>query len=127
MGAKPATEGDVYSFGVMLMELFTGKSPTDESFMGGLSLKGWVQRAFSAEVKQVVDPELLSNMGNTWHDGESISPEIQLDGLITVIGVGLSCTVESPEGRISMRDALRKLKGVRDSFLKPQGTKKPKY
>ncbi|KAM7462646.1 hypothetical protein LguiA_030767 [Lonicera macranthoides] len=124
MGAKPSTAGDVYSFGIMLMELFTGKSPTDESFVGGLSLKSWVQRAFPTEVKQVLDPHLFLQMGNSGQEDQSVCRDVQHDGLITVIGVGLSCTVESPEGRISMRDALHKLKSIRDSFLKPHVTKK---
>jgi serine/threonine protein kinase len=117
MGAKPAITGDVYSFGIMLMELFTGKSPTDESFVGGLTLNSWVQEEFSTEIKQVIDPELLLQVNNTCHDGDKINPMIQLNGLATILGVGLSCTAESPEGRMNMNDALRKLKGVETLFL----------
>ena len=34
-GGKLSTNGEVYSYGVMLLELFTGKSPSDQ-----LSLEG---------------------------------------------------------------------------------------
>ncbi|KAJ1389707.1 Serine/threonine-protein kinase, active site [Sesbania bispinosa] len=37
-----STKGDVYSFGIMLMKKFTRKKPTDELFVVGLSMKGWI-------------------------------------------------------------------------------------
>ena len=39
-----ATEkGDVYGFGVVLLELLSGKRPTDSSFVEkGLNIVGWV-------------------------------------------------------------------------------------
>ncbi|CAK9182864.1 unnamed protein product [Ilex paraguariensis] len=119
LGEKPSTAGDVYSFGIMLLELFTGKSPTHESFVGGLSLKKWVQLAFPTNMEQVLDPELLSDIEKLCCDDQSISPEIRRDCLKTVIGVGLSCTSDSPNERISMRDVYHKLKCVKEVILKP--------
>ena len=45
-GERQSTAGDVYSFGILLLELFTGKSPRHESFIEGLSLKKWVEMNF---------------------------------------------------------------------------------
>ncbi|KAI3758835.1 hypothetical protein L6452_06407 [Arctium lappa] len=117
MGAKPSTKGDVYSYGIMVMEIFTGKSPTHESFVGGLSLKTWVQSAFPTNLDQVLDPDMVQEP----EDGESMNMKIQLDCLKTIIGVALCCTNESPEGRITIIEALRKLKSVQDMFhnMKP--------
>lgn len=44
-----ATEkSDVYSYGVLLLELVTGKRPTDPSFVKrGLNVVGWVSCSFS--------------------------------------------------------------------------------
>ena len=114
MGAKPSTKGDVYSYGIMVMEIFTGKNPTNEIFVGGLSLKTWVQSAFPTNLHQVLDPGMLQEP----EDGESINMKIQLDCLKMVIGVALSCTNESPEGRITILEVLRKLKSVQDLFRK---------
>lgn len=40
---RATTKGDVYSYGVVLLELLTGKRPTDESFLeNGTRLVTWV-------------------------------------------------------------------------------------
>ncbi|KAI3522226.1 hypothetical protein L1887_11710 [Cichorium endivia] len=117
MGSKPSTKGDVYSYGIMLMEIFTGKSPTDESFVGGLSLKSWVQSAFPANLSQVLDPDMLQK-DESCSDGRSMNLKIQHDCLKTVMEVALSCTNHSPEKRITITEALRKLKCVQNLFHK---------
>ncbi|KAL4649521.1 hypothetical protein ACB092_01G018900 [Castanea dentata] len=119
MGEKPSTAGDVYSFGVMLLELFTGKRPTHESFIGDLNLIRWVQSAFPANIMEVLDPEMLQLMSSLHHNDQPISPDVQRGCLITVLGVGLSCTVESSDARISIRSALQNLKSARDTLFKP--------
>ncbi|CAK9145166.1 unnamed protein product [Ilex paraguariensis] len=127
LGEKPSAAGDVYSFGIMLLELFTGKKPTHESFVGGINLKKWVQLAFPNNMEQVLDPELLSEIENFGCDDQSISLEIRCDCLKTVVGIALSCTSDSPTERISMKEVYRKLQCVKEDLLKPDVTEKNKF
>lgn len=107
----------------MLLEFFTGKDPTHESFSEGLNLTRWVQSAFPSNVVQVLDPELLQLMSSLHCNGEEPrSADIQQGCLTTILGVGLSCAVESRDGRIRIRDALHKLKSARDTLLKQPAT-----
>ncbi|KAG6674543.1 hypothetical protein I3842_15G047700, partial [Carya illinoinensis] len=119
LGEKISTSGDVYSFGVMLLELFTGKNPTHESFIGGQNVTRWVQLGFPSNVKQVLDPVMLAQMSSLDHNEKHISPDAQYECLITILAVGISCTADSRDDRISIRGALHKLKSARDSLLKP--------
>ena len=54
-----STGGDVYSFGITLLEMFAGKAPTDEAFKDGLTLPEFVSEAFPDKMEQILDPALL--------------------------------------------------------------------
>ncbi|KAJ0031064.1 hypothetical protein Pint_13964 [Pistacia integerrima] len=56
---KVSTSGDVYSYGIMLMETFAGKKPTDEIFFGEMKLKHWVTEALPGSITEVLDTNLL--------------------------------------------------------------------
>nr|XP_043623681.1 putative receptor-like protein kinase At3g47110 [Erigeron canadensis] len=113
IGAKPSTKGDVYSYGIMLMVIFTGKRPTNENFVDGLSLKTWVQAAFPNKLDQVLDPNMLQEP-----NGQSMSLKTVLDCLTKIIGVAVSCTNANPERRMTITEALRQLKSVHNMFYK---------
>ncbi|KAL8508546.1 hypothetical protein ACS0TY_018971 [Phlomoides rotata] len=51
-----STRFDVYSYGVMLIETYTRKRPSDDMFGGDLSLKSWVESLLPQQV-----------MGPTFH------------------------------------------------------------
>uniref|UniRef100_A0A7N0U1Z0 non-specific serine/threonine protein kinase n=1 Tax=Kalanchoe fedtschenkoi TaxID=63787 RepID=A0A7N0U1Z0_KALFE len=56
---RVSTKGDVYSYGVVLLELLTGKQPTDSPEFGDSNLVGWVKQHANLKISDVFDQALL--------------------------------------------------------------------
>ncbi|XP_024039422.1 putative receptor-like protein kinase At3g47110 [Citrus clementina] len=113
-GGEVSMRGDVYSFGILLLEMFTGKRPTDSMFNDGLTLHEFAKRALPEEVVNIVEPSLLTEEIARNTDGEIRVRTEQC--LSAVIGIGVSCSMESPTERMEMRDAVAKLCAARETF-----------
>ena len=121
MGNEVSIQGDIYSYGILLLELFTGKRPTDESFRDGLSLHNVVMSALSEQhTFEVVDPilhnELLHRLTTHHNNTSSSSDEARKDleeVMSSILKIGVSCSLNIPEERISMGEVLSRLTAVK--------------
>ncbi|XP_065636371.1 receptor kinase-like protein Xa21 [Quercus suber] len=117
LGSEVSTKGDVYNYEILLLEMITGKRPTDSVFEGGLNLHNYVSMAILDSVIEVVDPKLLNNvdevLGN--HNG-SLANKIK-ECLISMVKVGVACSMELPQERWDISKAISELHLVRDIIL----------
>ncbi|XP_022738146.1 receptor-like protein kinase 5 [Durio zibethinus] len=106
-------KSDTYSFGVVILELVTGKLPTDPEF-GEKDVVKWVCATYDQNgVDQVIDPRLDSTYK---------------EEICKVLDIGLLCTNALPINRPSMRKVVKllqeasgesKSKGGKDGKLSP--------
>jgi hypothetical protein len=108
MGSKVSIEGDVFSFGILLLEIFTGKKPTDDD-LDGLSLHQFVKMALPKKVTEIVDQRVLvegeeeaSRSGTTVRNRSDKVHEC----LICILTIGLKCSEELPRERMKINDAM---------------------
>ncbi|KAI8558221.1 hypothetical protein RHMOL_Rhmol04G0073400 [Rhododendron molle] len=109
LGSEMSTSGDVYSYGILLLEMITRKRPTDIMFEGDLNLHNFTRITLPQRVMEIVDPMLLTEERN----GSKM-----MEYLISVIEIGLACSTESPKDRMSIDIVLRELHLVKNNILK---------
>ncbi|KAI8558775.1 hypothetical protein RHMOL_Rhmol04G0123400 [Rhododendron molle] len=109
LGNEMSTSGDVYSYGIMLLEMITRKRPTDIMFEGDLNLHNFAMNALPQHVMEIVDPVLLT---------EERNDSKMMEYLISVIEIGLACSTESPKDRMSIDIVLHELHLVKNNILK---------
>ncbi|XP_074282411.1 uncharacterized protein LOC141606923 [Silene latifolia] len=120
LGSEPSTEGDVYSYGILLLELMTGKSPTDSMFKEGYNLHLHAEAALPDQVIQIADPSLEEdNLTEEDEDPRAIQDELQrrVECITTVISVGMSCSNHLPQQRMKIVDARSRLQSAKDNLL----------
>ncbi|CAN1139668.1 Probable LRR receptor-like serine/threonine-protein kinase At3g47570 [Linum perenne] len=117
MGSAVSEQGDVYSFGIVVLEMLTLRRPTDEMFRDGLNLHGFVKAALMGEVGMVIDPVLvLEEEGDDKEWDGRMSTEMERC-LGSVLEIGVACSAESPAERMRMADVNKKLEFIRDQLL----------
>jgi serine/threonine protein kinase len=96
---KITEKSDVYSYGVVVLEVLTGKQPIDPTIPDGLHVVDWVRRCKGGA--GVLDPAL---------QGRSSS---EVEEMLQVMGVALLCISPTPDDRPTMKDVAAMLKEIR--------------
>ncbi|KAJ0085301.1 hypothetical protein Patl1_08743 [Pistacia atlantica] len=94
--SKATTKCDVYSFGIVLMELITGRKPVEADFGENKNIIYWVSTKIDSKdrVMEVFDKRLLGSFG---------------DEMIRVLRIAIRCTNKAPAVRPTMNEVVQLL------------------
>ncbi|KAF5729184.1 hypothetical protein HS088_TW21G01343 [Tripterygium wilfordii] len=109
-GGHISGKGDVYSYGILLMETITSKKPTDEMFSGDMSLKQLVgDSLLNGSVTEIVDSDLLHQ--NDLHFAA------KKQCAASILSLAINCTTNLPVERINMEEVGSRLEKIKSALL----------
>ncbi|XXG46734.1 hypothetical protein AAC387_Pa02g1505 [Persea americana] len=117
LGGQTSTRGDVYSYGILLLEMVTGRRPTDDMFKDGLSLHEFAKMALSTQLTEIVDLRLFLGEGEADFNNVNDKRAKILECLNSIVRLGVTCSLESPDQRMEMIGVIKRLQVVKDMFV----------
>ena len=132
MGGQVSPVGDIYSYGILLLEMFIGKRPIDEMFKDGLSIHKFATMALQEHIMDIVDPSMFfvedEEDANDDIEERTIieeDPQVNVGSrikecLISMFEIGLSCSKTSPNEWMPTDVVVNEINAIRDTFLKSQ-------
>ncbi|KAK8523266.1 hypothetical protein V6N13_113214 [Hibiscus sabdariffa] len=96
-------KSDVYCFGVVILEIMTGKYPLQylNDGDGGIDIVQWAQSSvLENRVEELIDPEILS------------SGLVPMDQMVKIMKIGVACTKSNLEQRLNLNDVISKIREV---------------
>lgn len=112
LGGRPSTQGDVYSFGVMLLEMISGKRPRDVIAEEGHGLHEWarnrrLQRDLDAVAEHSPPPRDPPSVGPPGREMEAVI-------VMELLELGVACSQLAPSMRPAMDDVAHEIACLRD-------------
>ncbi|KAJ9557427.1 hypothetical protein OSB04_012041 [Centaurea solstitialis] len=100
LGNEVSTGGEIYSYGILLLEMLKGKKPIDPMFREGLSLHSYATSGLAGcYVLQIVDPMLLCD-------------DVKERCLISLVEIGVRCSSDAPKVRMDIGTVIHELLSV---------------
>ncbi|KQJ88169.1 hypothetical protein BRADI_4g16136v3 [Brachypodium distachyon] len=116
-GNMVSTNGDIFSYGILVLETVTGKRPTDSGSRQGLSLREYVELSLDDRTSEVIDLRLSLDLENALQTTDDSPYRKKIDCSASLLRLGISCSQEIPSSRMSTGDIIKELHSIKVSLL----------
>ncbi|KAF8641577.1 hypothetical protein HU200_067767 [Digitaria exilis] len=113
-GSIVSTHGDIYSYGILVLEMITGRRPTDNTFDGTSGIHKYVEMAINNSVMDIIDMDMALELETI---GGLSSKTRQINSLISLLHLGLLCSAEMPSNRISTKEVIKELHVIKNALV----------
>ncbi|GKV21185.1 hypothetical protein SLEP1_g31184 [Rubroshorea leprosula] len=120
MGSEVSIHGDLYSYGILVLEMITGKRPTDSLFEEGLNLHTYARMALPDQITEIVDPKLVQEAEVSIVNRQRSRIDIIMDCLASIIKIGVACSMELPQDRMLMSTVVKDLDLIKKTLERNQ-------
>ncbi|XVE61796.1 hypothetical protein DITRI_Ditri06bG0067900 [Diplodiscus trichospermus] len=131
MAGHVSVHGDIYSYGILLLEMLAGKRPTDDSFEDDFGISKYVDMALPGHVMDIVDRSMLFEEEYIHIENREIEETALMKNkdsrvrylrkidecLVSLMKIGLSCASTVPSERMTMTATVNKLLDIKDTLL----------
>ncbi|KAG5527938.1 hypothetical protein RHGRI_028759 [Rhododendron griersonianum] len=118
IGRRTCTKGDIYSYGILLLEMLIGKRPTDQLFTSRQSLHEFCKVALPDRVMDIVDPRmLLEEPTEGENDAQNERNAKIRECLVSIVRIGIACSAESLGERMNIKEVIKGLMKIKEVFL----------
>uniref|UniRef100_A0A0E0HWL3 Receptor kinase-like protein Xa21 n=1 Tax=Oryza nivara TaxID=4536 RepID=A0A0E0HWL3_ORYNI len=115
-GNTMSMHGDIYSYGILVLETITGKRPIGSEFREGLSLREYVQLGLQDRVMDVVDMRLSLDLTDGLQTANDSSYKRKIECIVLLLKLGMSCSHELPSSRLPTGDIIKELLAIKESL-----------
>ena len=119
LGGSMWPQGDVYSYGILLLQMFTGRRPTESMFSDGLNLHTFSKMPLPEHIMEIADSNLfresdeaISNVGN-----QRETEGRMCHCLVSIARIGVACSEEWGSDRMDIKDVVMELNTIKELFL----------
>ena len=111
------TCGDVYSFGIVLLEMITSKRPIYSIFGGELIIISYVERNFPDRVLHITDDHLHEECKGSNNKAIVAIENEAYRCVLSLVQVSIAYMLQLPRERMSKRELAINLHAIRKSYV----------